>query len=83
MAHAGGLRTIDGTRTVLHATYQRLYTQPLEDYSHLLNDEAYLASAPEAMRSLLGADLPFGSSTVTSAGPDMEKFMKMVVMSRR
>ena len=52
--HGSGPRTIDGTRTVFHAAYQRVYTQPIDDYSYLLKDEAYMASAPNAMRGLLG-----------------------------
>ena len=81
--HATGERTIPGTRTVLHAAYQRLYTQPIEDYSHLLEDDEYLASAPDAIRSLLGADLGFATSTVANGGPDMDSFHKMTVMARR
>ena len=66
--HGQGLRRVAGQRTVLHATYQRLYTQPMDDYSHLLQDEAYLASAPEGMRGLLGERLFFGSSHAGSMG---------------
>ena len=44
--HATGERTIPGTRTALHAHFQRLYLQPVEDYSYLMADEEYLASAP-------------------------------------
>ena len=80
--HASGARTIPGTRTVLHATYQRLYTQPIDDYTYLLEDEDYLASAPDAMRGLLGADLFFGTATAQSGGTDMVKFMKSAVMSK-
>ncbi len=61
--HGAGQRTIPGTRTVLHATYQRLYTQPIDDYTYLLKDEEYMSNAPEAMRGLLGADLFFGTAT--------------------
>ena len=61
--HGSGQRTIPGTRTVLHATYQRLYTQPIDDYTYLLQDDDYMSSAPEAMRGLLGADLFFGTAT--------------------
>ena len=43
--HGGGRRDISGTCTVLHATYQRLYTQPIDDYSYLLADEEYMANA--------------------------------------
>ena len=63
--HGSGPRTIPGTRTMLHATYQRLYTQPIDDFSHLRDDPEYLASAPEGMRDLLGVDLFFGTSTQT------------------
>ena len=51
------------TRTVLHATYQRLYTQPIDDFRYLLQDAAYMAKAPEGMRQLLGADLFFHTAT--------------------
>lgn len=60
--HGTGQRTVEGTRTVLHATYQRLYTQPIDDYTYLLEDDEYMASAPPAMRQLLGADLFFGTA---------------------
>lgn len=63
--HSSGPRTIPGTRTMLHSTYQRLYTQPIDDFSHLRDDPEYLASAPEGMRDLLGVDLFFGTSTQT------------------
>ena len=79
--HGGGQRTVDGVRTVLHATYQRLYTQPIDDYSYLLKDEAYMASAPEAMRGLLGDGLFFGTAT-HEGGVDMAKFMEATVRSK-
>ena len=47
--HSSGSRTIAGTRTVLHATYQRLFTQPIDDYTYLLKDEQYMSTAPDAM----------------------------------
>ena len=80
--HGSGERTIPGTRTVLHATYQRLYTQPIDDYTFLLDDEDYMASAPAAMRGLLGADLFFGTATPQSGGTDMKKFMRSAAMSK-
>ena len=79
--HGAGRRRIDGTRTVLHATYQRLYTQPIDDYSHLLKDEAYMASAPEAMRGLLGDGLFFGTASPESM-VDMGKFYEATVRSK-
>lgn len=79
--HGTGKRLIPGERTVLHATYQRLYAQPIDDYSHLLKDEEYMASAPAAMRSLLGADLFFGSSTNESL-VDLNKFAVASLMSK-
>ena len=72
--HGSLPRTIPGTRTVLHATYQRLYTQPIDDFTYLLKDEEYMASAPEGMRQLLGADLFFHSAT-PDHDVDMKKFM--------
>jgi hypothetical protein len=79
--HGSGTRTIPGTRTMLHATYQRLYTQTIDDFSYLLDDEEYMASAPEGMRSLLGADLFFGTSTLTT-DIDMEKFARTSAASK-
>ncbi len=79
--HGGGRRTIDGTRTVLHATYQRLYTQPVDDFSYLLEDEEYMASAPEGMRGILGEGLFFGTGNAKS-GVDMKKFYEGAVRSK-
>jgi hypothetical protein len=81
--HASGPRTIPGTRTVLHATYQRLYTQPIDDYTYLLKDKDYVASASEELLSLLGAELFFGTATATSGGTNMTKFMKSAMMSKQ
>ena len=71
--HGSYPRTIAGTRTVLHATYQRLYTQPIDDFRYLLQDAAYMAKAPEGMRQLLGGDLFFHTAT-PQHDTDMEKF---------
>ncbi len=71
--HGSPERKIEGTRTVLHATYQRLYTQPIDDFRYLLEDEEYMASAPEGMRQLLGANLFFHSAK-GEQDTDMEKF---------
>ena len=79
--HGTGQRTIDGTRTVLHATYQRLYTQPIDDYTYLLEDEDYMASAPEAMRGLLGANLFFGTARPGTM-VDMTKFGEATIRSK-
>ena len=81
--HETGVRTVPGVRTVLHASCQRLYTQPVEDYTHLLRDEAYLAAASEAIRGLVGADLFFGTATSTSSGADPEKVAKTLVMAQQ
>ena len=72
---------MDGVRTVLHATYQRLYTQPIDDYTYLLKDEAYMASAPEAMRGLLGEQLFFGTAHAGSM-VDMAKFSEATIRSK-
>ena len=72
--HGSLPRTIPGTRTVLHATYQRLYTQPIDDFTYLLKDDEYMATAPEGMRQLLGADLFFHTAT-PDHDVDMKKFM--------
>lgn len=79
--HGSGHRTIGGTRTVLHATYQRLYTQPINDFTYLLADAGYMAAAPEGIRGLLGADLFFGTDTATT-DIDMEKFIRTTTASK-
>ncbi|MDE0693320.1 MAG: phytanoyl-CoA dioxygenase family protein [Gammaproteobacteria bacterium] len=79
--HGTGRRTVDGVRTVLHATYQRLYTQPIDDYTYLLKDEEYIASAPEAMRGLLGERLFFGTAHDDSM-VDMAKFTEATIRSK-
>lgn len=79
--HGSFPRAIAGVRTVLHATYQRLYTQPIDDFTYLLKDEEYMANAPEGMRQLLGADLFFHSAT-PERDVDMKKFMYAVEASK-
>lgn len=79
--HGGGQRIIDGTRTVLHASYSRLYMQPIDDYTYLLEDEAYMASAPEGMRGLLGDGLFFGTGNV-DGGVDIGKIMEAAIRSK-
>ena len=79
--HGSAPRRIPGTRTMLHATYQRLYTQTIDDFSYLLNDEEYLANAPEGIRGLLGEGLFFGTSTLTT-DIDMEKFADTTAKSK-
>lgn len=79
--HGTGRRTVDGFRTVLHATYQRLYTQPIDDYTYLLKDEEYMAAAPEAMRGLLGERLFFGTAHGDSM-VDMVKFTEATIRSK-
>jgi len=79
--HGTGWRRVDGERTVLHATYQRLYTQPIDDYTYLLKDEAYMATAPEAMRGLLGERLFFGTAHAGSM-VDMGKFSEATIRSK-
>lgn len=79
--HGSLPRRIPGTRTVLHATYQRLYTQPIDDFTYLLKDEEYMANAPEGMRQLLGAELFFHTAT-PERDVDMQKFMYAVAASK-
>jgi ectoine hydroxylase-related dioxygenase (phytanoyl-CoA dioxygenase family) len=79
--HGAGSRSIPGTRTMLHATYQRLYTQPIDDFTHLLEDEEYLANAPDGMLDLLGTDLFFGTGSL-NVDIDMEKFARTAAKSR-
>lgn len=80
--HSGGIRSIPGTRTVLHATYQRLYTQPIDDYTYLLNDEEYVKSASKELLGLIGAELFFGTAN-ENRGVDLVKFMKSTMLSKR
>ena len=81
--HETGVRTVPGVRTILHASCQRLYTQPVEDYTHLLRDEAYMAAASEAIRGMVGADLLFGSKSPQGVVPDPDKTMKTLLMSQQ
>ncbi len=81
--HGAGPRTIPGTRTVLHATYQRLYTQPIDDYTYLLQDETYVQNASKELLGLLGADLFYGTATATSGGVDMVKFLKSAILAKK
>ena len=81
--HGSGSRTIPGTRTVLHATYQRLYTQPIDDYTYLLKDDEYVKNASKEILGLLGADLFYGSATPTSGGVDMVKFMRSTILAKK
>jgi hypothetical protein len=81
--HSGGIRRTPGERTVLHATYQRLYTQPIDDYSYLLDDEEYVRNASPEILSLLGADLFYGTATATSGGTNMVNFMKSTIKSKK
>ena len=83
MWHGSGSRTIPGTRTVLHATYQRLYTQPIDDYTYLLKDDEYVKNASKEILGLLGADLFYGSATPTSGGVDMVKFMRSTILAKK
>lgn len=81
--HGNSERTIPGTRTVLHATLQRLYTQPIDDYTYLLEDEAYVASASEELLQLIGAHAFFGTSTAVNGGVDPEKISNCVLMAKQ
>ena len=81
--HGNGPRTMPGTRTVLHATFQRLYTQPIDDYTHLLEDEAYVASASPELLSVIGAHAFFGTATRVSGGVDMKKIVQCSLMSKQ
>lgn len=81
--HSGGIRKVPGERTVLHATYQRLYTQPIDDYTYLLDDQEYVRNASPEILGLLGADLFYGTATATSGGTDMVNFMKSAIKSKK
>lgn len=80
--HGGGFRKIDGVRTVLHATYQRMYTQPIDDYTYLLNDEEYVKQASPELLGLLGVDLFYGTATHDHM-VDMTKFMRNTIWSKQ
>lgn len=80
--HSGGIRTIPGTRTVLHATYQRLYTQPIDDYTYLLENDDYVKNASKELLGLIGAELFFGTAN-EKRGVDLVKFMKSTMLSKR
>lgn len=79
--HGNYPRTIPGDRVVLHLTYSRVALRPIEDYSHL--GDAFLEGQPETMRSLLGRDSFFGSTTSTSGAADMKKFAELALASKR
>ena len=81
--HETGVRSVPGVRTLLHASCQRLYTTPVEDYTHLLRDEAYMAAASEEIRGLVGADLMFGSYSAGGVTPNPDKAMKTILMSQQ
>jgi len=73
--HGSPKRNIDGTRTVIHATYQRLYTPPIDDFTYLLQDEEYIATASDEIRQLLGENLFFHTAKPPFQDTDMKKFM--------
>ena len=77
------MRTVPGVRTLLHLSCQRLYTQPVEDYTHLLRDEAYMAAASEEIRGMVGADLIFGSVGPNGVAPDADKALKSFLMAKQ
>ena len=80
--HSGGIRTIPGTRTVLHATYQRLYVQPIDDYTYLLENEEFVRNSSEELLGLIGGELFFGTAN-EKHGVDLVKFMKSTMLSKR
>ena len=67
----------------MHATFQRLYSQPIDDYTYLLEDEEYVASASEALLRLIGAEVFFGTATAVSGGVDMKKIVQCSLMSKQ
>ena len=81
--HETGMRTVPGVRTLLHLSCQRLYTQPVEDYTHLLRDEAYMAAASEEIRGMVGADLIFGTVGPNGVAPDADKALKSFLMAKQ
>ena len=80
--HSGGIRTIPGTRTVLHATYQRMYVQPIDDYTYLLEDEEYVKNASEELLGLIGADLFYGTATLDHS-VDLQKFFSSTIKAKK
>lgn len=70
--HGNYGRSLEGERVVMHMTYSRIALRTVEDYSHLGDD--YLEGKPAELRTLLGRDDFFGSTTVASGGANMKKF---------
>lgn len=66
--HGNYPRTIAGDRVALHATFNRIGIQPIEDYQHL--DRQWLRTQPEVIERLLGRHHLFGTTTPTSGGVD-------------
>jgi hypothetical protein len=64
--HGSYPRVLEGKRVALHATFNRLGVQPIEDYRHL--SDAWLSEQPSAMTKLLGRQLLFGTSTMKAGG---------------
>jgi hypothetical protein len=69
--HGSYPRINPGERVVMHMTYTRIGMQPIDDYSHL--DTAWLADRDPQLRSLLGRDLFFHSTTEENGSTDHER----------
>lgn len=68
--HGSYPRTNPGERVVMHMTYTRIGMQPIDDYSHL--DDAWLEGRDPQLRTLLGRDLFFHSTTETNGSTDAD-----------
>ena len=79
--HCSGARKASGVRTMLHATYQRFYTQPIDDYSYLLENHDYMKKAPKEMGLLLGERAFFGTGSEDKM-VDVQKFEEAMVRTR-
>ena len=62
-------------------SFQRLYTQLINDVTYLLKNVKYMASARKGIRQLLGADLLFHTAT-PERDTDMERFAHAVAASK-
>lgn len=68
--HGSYPRINSGERVVMHMTYTRIGMQPIDNYGHL--DDAWLADKDAQLRSLLGRDLFFHSTTERNGSTDAD-----------
>lgn len=78
--HAAPPRALEGERVVLHITFNRMGIQPIEDYRHLSDD--WIGRQSPRLGPLLGRGSVFGTSTMTSGGPDPDAALRTLQMGR-